>query len=82
MNLAEQLDDARARVALLERQARGATCVQLGACDMKHKGGRNAGCAEWCSCSVPVYECTRCGDCDYGYNDEAKRTVAACKDNR
>lgn len=46
--------------------------------DMKHVGGKNAGCSHDCGCSVPVYVCTRCGDCDYGDNDEAKQTMADC----
>lgn len=81
MTLAYRLADARAEVDRLEREAISANCAQLGHA-MQYKGGRNAGCAEWCACSVPVYECTRCGDCDYGENDEARRTVAQCKDNR
>lgn len=45
-------------------------------------GGRNASCAEWCSCSVPVNVCTRCGDCDYGDNDDARDTIARCAEKR
>lgn len=36
----------------------------------KHVGGAGCGCDEG-RCSVPVYECEACGDCDYGDNDEA-----------
>lgn len=39
--------------------------------DWKSRGGCNAGCSKDCACSVPVHECTRCGDCDYGINAEA-----------
>jgi hypothetical protein len=31
-----------------------------------------------CECSVPVMECSACGDCNYGENDEAHETIAAC----
>ncbi len=41
-------------------------------------GGCNAGCHEDCSCSVPVNVCSRCGDCDYGKNDEAAEVRAHC----
>jgi hypothetical protein len=52
----------------------------------RHKGGKNCGC-EWRdedggistgSCSVPVYECEACGDCDYGDNAEAAETREVC----
>jgi len=35
--------------------------------DMRHIGGRNAGCAPDCGCSIPVHTCSRCGDCDHAY---------------
>jgi hypothetical protein len=42
-------------------------------------GGCNAGCHdEYCSCSVPVNVCHRCGDCDYGQNEEAEQIKAEC----
>ncbi len=48
--------------------------------DWVSKGGCNAGCHEFCSCSVPVNECSRCGDCDYGKNDEATLVRSKCAD--
>lgn len=81
MNITEQLEDARANVERLERAMRAAPCAQAGH-DMQHKGGRNAGCSDWCSCSVPVFECTRCGDCDYGENEEARAVMKNCKESR
>jgi hypothetical protein len=30
-------------------------------------------------CSVPVYECEACGDCDYGDNEEAVTIRAECR---
>jgi hypothetical protein len=82
--LAEKLDAARAEVARLERIAATATCRDLG-CDMQSIGGCNCGCvfgegddAHPGSCSVPVLQCTRCGDCDYSDNDEAKEVRREC----
>lgn len=46
--------------------------------DWHSRGGCNAGCHDECSCSVPVNFCTRCGDCDYGDNEEAKQVRADC----
>jgi hypothetical protein len=40
-------------------------------------GGANCGCADG-SCSVPVHQCDRCGDYDYGENEEAKSVRAEC----
>lgn len=78
INLAEQLEDARAEVARLERLAVSATCAELGH-DWHSTGGCNAGCdPDYCGCSVPVNECRRCGDCDYGENDEANRIRIRC----
>ena len=74
--LADKLEAARAEVARLERIAATATCREVG-CDMRHSGDRNCGCEGGC-CSVPVYVCSRCGDCDYGDNVEAREIKAAC----
>jgi hypothetical protein len=81
MKLADQLEAAKAEVSRLERIAAAATCAEVG-----HRwvclGGRNAGCEEMgkdCSCSVPVYECAACKDCDYGDNAEARDVLAKCK---
>jgi len=54
------------------------------ACEAGHDwqsiGGCNAGCDQgaWCCCSIPVNQCSRCGDCDYGENEEADRVRAEC----
>jgi hypothetical protein len=43
------------------------------------KGGMNCGCEDAArGCSVPVHECSVCGDCDYGENDEATETRREC----
>jgi hypothetical protein len=44
----------------------------------KFKGGKNCGCHPDASCSLPVHECERCGDCDYGDTAEAHRIIRAC----
>jgi hypothetical protein len=78
MNIANKLDEARAEVARLEREAAQATCRELGRHDMQSIGGRNCGCHEDACCSVPVNVCTRCGACDYGDNDEAREIKRRC----
>lgn len=80
--LADQLAAARAEVARLERIAATATCREIG-CDMQSVGGCNAGCGEdGCACSVPVHTCTRCGDCDYGENEDAIEVRRRCAERR
>ena len=46
--------------------------------DWQSTGGCNAGCGDSCGCSVPVNVCTRCGDCDYGENEEADEVRSRC----
>lgn len=56
-------------------EARGHDWVSIGGC--------NAGCeVDWCCCSIPVHECSRCGDCDYGENEEAQKTKRRCAERR
>ena len=52
--------------------------------DWQSIGGCSAGCdrGDWCCCSVPVNECSQCGDCDYGENEEADRVRADCAAER
>lgn len=78
-DIAARLDEAKAQVARLEREAARATCRQLGRHTMRYIGGCNAGCHEdHCCCSVPVHECAVCGACDYGDNPEADQVRADC----
>ena len=66
-------------------RARGvAECQAQGHHLWKFVGGCNAGCelGEDCYCSVPVHECKRCGDCDYGDNREAMEHRAKCYHER
>lgn len=50
-------------------------------CDMQSIGGCNCGCPDG-QCSVPVHQCSRCGDCDYGQNEEATETRRHCAETR
>lgn len=77
-DLNQRLEQARAEVAKLERQAAAATCAEVGH-RWKQVGGRNAACdLEGCDCSLPVNECEVCGDCDYGENAEAQEQLRRC----
>lgn len=43
-------------------------------------GGKNASCdTDACGCSVPVNECSRCGECDYGDNEDADEVRKYCE---
>lgn len=50
--------------------------------DWEPAGGCNASCNDWCSCSVPVNICSKCGDCDYGVNHEADQVRRLCEATR
>ena len=42
-------------------------------------GGRACDCEDPTGyCSFPVHRCAKCGDYDYGDNDEARQVVADC----
>lgn len=79
--LADKIEAARAELARLERIAATATCRELG-CDMVSLGGGNCGCHEDACCSIPIHECSRCGDCDYGDNAEATEIRRVCREMR
>jgi len=76
-SLSERLEEAKANLARLEREAASATCIDLGH-DWQSLGGCNCGCHETAQCSVPVYICRRCKDCDYGTNQEAIEIRQRC----
>jgi len=77
MSLKEELALAEARVAQLKLQVLQGTCKEVGHTWIFY-GGRNAGCSGTCQCSIPVYFCPKCGDCDYGDNKEANELIADC----
>lgn len=79
-DLASQLVEAENRVAQLKLKIQQSDCLVHGH-DWIPYGGSNAGCdlGSSCSCSVPVNVCSKCKDCDYGDNEEAKMILERCK---
>lgn len=79
--LLEQLAETEALAERLRRQIAAASCAEVGH-RWKYIGGRNCGCVfpdnVSGSCSIPVFECENCKDCDYGDNAEARDYIAAC----
>lgn len=77
--LLNELHVAKAEVQRLEHAIAHASCVEVGH-DWRFAGARNAACSrgDYCACSVPVNECARCGDCDYGDNDAASEIISDC----
>lgn len=75
--LLEHLEAARAEVARLEREVAAGPCREVGHA-WRLIGGCSAGCDRDCRCSVPVHECAKCRDCDYGDNDEADKVREQC----
>jgi len=73
------LAEAEAQVHRLKREMAQGPCVEFGH-DWQFTGGKNAACGDGCGCSVPVHVCTKCGDCDYGDNDEADRIKGRCNE--
>jgi hypothetical protein len=71
------LEQKKAEVHEIERRIAAASCATVGH-RWKFLGGRNCGCEPNGSCSVPVHECTVCGDCDYGENPEAVEVMDRC----
>lgn len=79
MSLQDELAKLEAEAARLRREIAAGPCRDHGH-DWKFYGGRNAGCGPDCGCSIPVYICSKCGDCDYGDNDEANQKRADCEE--
>ncbi|KAB2858531.1 MAG: hypothetical protein F9K41_00520 [Sphingopyxis terrae] len=79
-DLHQQLADAEALAERLRRQIAAGPCAETGH-DWQSDGGCNAMCdlGDHCTCSVPVHDCAKCGDCDYGENPEADRIREACR---
>jgi len=77
MTLRDELREAEETVNRLKSAISAADCKTAGH-TMVFAGGRNAGCCEDCTCGVPVYECSECGLCDFGDNDEANHIISEC----
>ena len=80
-DIAREIEETEARLAQLRLIARTGDCREFGHA-WKFYGGRNAACGDGCNCSVPVYVCPKCGDCDYGDNAEAADKISDCQRDR
>jgi len=81
--LLDDLAVAEATVDRIKREIANGPCREYGH-TWKSIGGMNAGCelGDDCRCSVPVHDCTKCTDCDYGENDEAREIRQKCAERR
>ncbi len=75
--LRSQVAATAERLRWLQHQLEHGTCAEVGH-DWQSIGGCNCGCYEDSACSVPVLQCTRCGDCDYGDSSEADEQRLNC----
>lgn len=66
------------QVRRIEQLIASATCAEIGDHDWEHVGGANCGCTDG-SCSVPVHQCRRCKDSDYGENEDAAAIRRRCR---
>ena len=76
-DLLDRLATLEAEAAAVRREIAQGPCRQYGH-TWKLLGGRNVGCDDHCHCSVSVNVCEKCGDCDYGDNDELPEVRARC----
>jgi len=79
--LVEKLAEIEAQAAQIRREIAQGPCREYGH-TWRHLGGANAGCGPDCGCSVPVHQCEKCGDCDYGDTPEADETRRRCLEDR
>lgn len=79
MDLLEKLSSLESEAAAVRRQIAQGPCIQYGH-SWKMLGGRNVSCSRDCQCSVSVNICEKCGDCDYGENDELAEVRARCEE--
>lgn len=75
----DDLAAAEAEVLRLNRKIATTDCAVAGH-DWQFTGGKNADCGSDCACSVPVHTCSKCRDCDYGDNEEARLIQSDCLD--
>lgn len=75
--LIEQLAELERQAAQIKREIASGPCLEFGH-DFQFAGGTNLGCGDDCACGGAVYTCTKCGDCDYGDNEENDELRAAC----
>jgi hypothetical protein len=77
-DLLTQLAEAEARVSRLKSAIAQGPCRTYGH-PWESYGGMNCGC-EYGTCSIPVLVCSKCGDSDYGDNEEAVKVRSRCED--
>lgn len=77
MGLNEEIKQKKAELAQLEQRAKIASCEEVGH-NWVFVGARACGCNDEGECSLPVYECKKCGLCDYGDNIEADAMRKHC----
>lgn len=75
--LREEVEATANKLRWLQHQLEHGTCAEVGH-DWQSIGGCNCGCFADSACSVPVMQCLRCGDCDYGDSDEANNQRERC----
>jgi len=75
--LRSEVEATANKLRWLQHQLEHGTCADVGH-DWESIGGCNCGCFPDSACSVPVLQCVRCGDCDYGEGDEADEQRASC----
>lgn len=76
-DLTDQLAKVEAEANRIRREIANGPCREHGH-DWQFAGGSNLGCCDDCGCGGPVYSCTKCGDSDYGDNEEADELRADC----
>lgn len=79
--LDDRIVEARASLERLEQMKATKSCTE--GHSWVFAGGCNASCnhpEDNCQCSIPVYECSVCGVCDYGDNDEAREIISTCEE--
>lgn len=72
-----KLAELKRQVAKIEREMAHGPCSEHGH-EWEFYGGSNLGCDPDCACGGSVYVCLKCGDCDYGDNEENDELRANC----
>lgn len=78
-NIFLELEKAEAEVERIRKEIITGPCLEYGH-NWKHYGNRNVCCSDECDCSIPVNKCSKCGDYDYGDNEESKMIIIECNE--
>lgn len=76
-NMQAEIEEAEAHLAHLRRLQAAGNCAENGH-EMAFAGGANCGCFDGSCCSVEVYVCIHCGECDYGDSPSANEQRLQC----